>query len=395
MVKNSAFPYRRGSGSSEKDFFDIPDESVLAVVKRQFRRVRTWATIVLFILLIKWWRREGPPPPPLPHLNYDKIDWSRFAYTQYATSETYLCNSVMVFEALSRLGSRADRVLFYPKEWDLVAENDADRISQLLIMAKEKLNVQVVPVTIEGIQVGSDEDWKLTTPFFDSLEASRASWDTSTAKLFAFGVVQYDRVIHLDSDMTLLQPMDELFFLPPSTVAMPRAYWLLPETHALSSLIAVIEPSYREYTSLKEEIKPAIFGQIEMNLTAKRYDMEVLNTRYGNSATVLPHRQYGLVSGEFRTKNHEFFLGGPHEEWNPDKVLGEAKFVHFSDWPLPKPWVMWPQAQLAELQPACDNNPGTPEESGCRDREVWKELYNDFRRRRKDICKLLSYPAPV
>lgn len=177
--------------------------------------------------------------------------------------------------------------------------------------------------------------------------------------------------------------MDELFFLPSAIVAMPRAYWLLPEVRALSSLVAVIEPSYREYSSLREDIKPASSGQIEMNLTANRYDMEVLNARYGDSALVLPHRQYGLVSGEFRTKKHERFLGSSHEEWNPDKALSEAKFVHFSDWPLPKPWVMWPQAQLAELQPACDNKPGTMEESGCRDREVWKELYNDFRRRRK------------
>ena len=155
-IPSSTFTYRRGSSSSEKDFFDIPDETILAVIKRQFRRVRTWITIVFFILLIKWWHLEGPPAPPLPHLNYDKIDWSRFAYTQYATSETYLCNSVMLFETLQRLGSRADRVLFYPKEWDLVVENESDRISQLLVMAKEKLKVQMVPVTIEGIPTGGE-----------------------------------------------------------------------------------------------------------------------------------------------------------------------------------------------------------------------------------------------
>lgn len=111
--------------------------------------------------------------------------------------------------------------------------------------------------------------------------------------------------------------------------------------------------------------------------------MEVLNDHYGDSAMVLPHRQYGLISGEFRTKNHWKFLGNDHEVWNPDTVLAEAKFVHFSDWPLPKPWTMWSPEQLATLQPACDKNPGTPEESGCRDREVWKQLYDDFRRKRK------------
>lgn len=227
----------------------------------------------------------------------------------------------------------------------------------------------------------------------------------------AFGIVEYDRVIHLDSDMTLLQHMDELFFLPAATIAMPRAYWLLPHTRTLSSLLAVIEPSYREYAALSSYIKPAQAGQIELNLTDTRYDMELLNDRYGDNALVLPHRPYGLISGEFRTKNHRTYLGNDHEAWNPDLALSEAKFVHFSDWPLPKPWVMWPQEVLAKVQPVCDKEPGTPNESGCRDREVWRKLYDDFRRRRKvwvtrmvcfilltlfqDICKLLSYPAPV
>lgn len=151
-MKSSSFPYRRGSHASERDFFDIPDESCLSVVKRELRRIRTWVIILIFVGLIKWMRRARPPPPPLSHINYDVVDWSRYAYTQYATSETYLCNCVMVFEALHRLGSRADRLLFYPKEWDLVVDSDSDRISQLLVLAKDEYNVQMVPVTIEGIR---------------------------------------------------------------------------------------------------------------------------------------------------------------------------------------------------------------------------------------------------
>lgn len=177
--------------------------------------------------------------------------------------------------------------------------------------------------------------------------------------------------------------MDELFFLPPVQVAMPRAYWGLPKTKQLSSLMIVIQPSFREYTALTDAAKPAMHGQIDTSHVENRYDMELLNDRYGDSALVLPHRQYGLITGEFRSKDHKVFLANEYEQWDPDKVLSEAKFVHFSDWPLPKPWVMWPHEQLAEIQPKCDYKPGTPEESGCRDREVWKKLYDDFRRRRK------------
>lgn len=221
-------------------------------------------------------------------------------------------------------------------------------------------------------------------------------------------------MIHLDSDSTLLQNIDELFFLPSAKVAMPRAFWELPDTKQLSSQLIVIEPSYREYSALMDEVQPAMYGQVDLNTSAPhQYDMDVLNNLYGDSALVLPHRQYNLVTGEFRNKDHKRFLGNEYETWDPEKALAEAKFVHFSDWPLPKPWVMWPRELLLEIMPKCDYKPGTPEESGCRDRAVWKNLYDDFRRRRKvracfspssamvpanlytkNICRLLSFPAP-
>lgn len=219
---------------------------------------------------------------------------------------------------------------------------------------------------------------------------SGESWDKSISKLLAFGETEYKRLIHLDSDITVLQNMDELFFLPPTTVAMPRAHWLLPESRQLSSLLIVIEPSYREFNALMETSKAAMFGQIETNDT-HLYDMELLNNRYGDSAMVLPHRQYALLTGEFRANDHKHFLGDAQEEWNPDKVLAEAKLVHFSDWPLPKPWVMWPQNLLPEMLPKCKNNPGTPQESGCRDRQIWRHLYDDFRRRRRVCARVVPW----
>jgi hypothetical protein len=161
MVTNSpsVLPKRRDSVDSERDFFDLPDESCMAVVKRQLRHIRTWILFGVLVLFFLWSSRKGPPPPPstIPHIDDSKIDWSRFAYTQYTTSTTYLCNALMVFEALHRFGSRADRVLFYPEEWDLVVSDDEDRSSQLLLMAKEKYNVRVVPVAMEGIKKPDQE----------------------------------------------------------------------------------------------------------------------------------------------------------------------------------------------------------------------------------------------
>ncbi|KAL5334947.1 nucleotide-diphospho-sugar transferase [Aspergillus crustosus] len=370
---------RKSSLGSEADFFDIPNEPIFAIVKRQLRRIRTWGFIFVFILFILFLRRERPPAPALPHINYDLVDWSKYAYSQYATSSPYLCNAVLVFDALERLGSQAQRVLYYPKHWDVLVDSDHDRDSQLLRIARDKYHAQLVPIELEMIKpdAGPGE-----------------SWDKSISKLLAFAEIEYDRIIHLDSDILVLQNMDELFFLPHTPVAMPRAYWLLPEQQSLSSLLLVIEPSYRRYRTL---LDAALGKEADANITENpriKYDMELLNEFYGNSALVLPHRQYGLISGEFRTQNHSIFFGNDDEAWDPDRVLAEAKFVHFSDWPLPKPWVMWPHQMLADILPKCRNNPGTLHESGCRDRDVWMKLYDDFRIRRRDVCKLLSYPAP-
>lgn len=152
--KSPLYALRRGSASSERDFFDIPDEPILAVAKRQLRHIRTWVVFGLFVLFI-FWLLHKPAKPPLPHIRYDLVDWSRYAYTQYATSSPYLCNSIMIFESLHRLGSRAERVLFYPYEWDLEVDDSSDRDSQLLVMARDKYNVQTVPIDIQMIKGGS------------------------------------------------------------------------------------------------------------------------------------------------------------------------------------------------------------------------------------------------
>lgn len=156
MKRTSAFPLRRDSASSEEpDFFDLPEEPCLAIVKRQLRRIRTWVVFVIILFIILYSLREKPQPPPLPHVQYNRVDWSRYAYSQYATSSAYLCNAVMVFESLHRLGSRADRVLFYPESWDTDISDANDRDSQLLVLAKEKYGVLLVPIDLNLVKEGS------------------------------------------------------------------------------------------------------------------------------------------------------------------------------------------------------------------------------------------------
>ena len=95
----------------------------------------------------------------------------------------------------------------------------------------------------------------------------------------------------------------------------------------MSSQLMLVQPSAVEFHRIEQCIAAA---------GSNDYDMEIVNNLYRDSAFILPHRPYNLVTGEFRSKNHTSYLGNPQELWDPVEVLREAKFLHFSDWPVPK-----------------------------------------------------------
>lgn len=121
--------------------------------------------------------------------------------------------------------------------------------------------------------------------------------------------------------------MDELFLLERAWVAMPRAYWLGFEGRVLSSQLLLLQPSEYEFDRVMKATE---------NAGGNDYDMDILNTLYQDSAMILPHRRYDLLTGEFRGDNHQRYLQDDEQKWNPDAILKDAKYMHFSDWPLPK-----------------------------------------------------------
>jgi hypothetical protein len=334
------------------------------------------------LLVLWWWVSSGE--------HHTNVDWSRFAYSQYTTDTQSLCNALMVFESLHKLGSKADRVLLYPQEW--TEGNQDPRTAWLMQEAKQKFRVKLQAVELLGAD--SKTDGKAESP--GTLDKP-SDWNLSITKIRVFELIQYDRVLHLDSDITLLQHMDELFSMPKTPIAMPRAYWSdgPASLWQLTSLIMLVEPNTHEIPAMMDILRE---WQSQPDYArSKKYDMDLLNHRFGASAMVLPHRPYTILTAEFRSHNHSTYLGNrnghdsdPRGQWDADKALKEAKLVHFSDWPLPKPWTMWSAEALGEMQPDC----GGDKKKSCREREIWKKLYDDFRRKRKDICKILSVPAP-
>ena len=78
------------------------------------------------------------------------IDWSRFAYVQYATNTIYLCNSVMLFEILHRLGSRAERLLMYPSSFEIESAAAASESLESILLKKAR---DLYDAVLEPIEV--------------------------------------------------------------------------------------------------------------------------------------------------------------------------------------------------------------------------------------------------
>ena len=172
--------------------------------------------------------------------------------------------------------------------------------------------------------------------------------------------------------------MDELFLLPSAPVAMPRAYWLNKDKDkktTFSSQLVLVEPSEVEFARIEHAFS---------NRRLSEFDKEIVNDLYGQQCLVIPHRRYDMQTGEFRGKNHANYLGSNHDVWTAAGALAEAKFIHFSDWPVPKPWKLIPEDTLEEKQPDCRETVDGAQD--CSDREAWLGLYEDFRRRRARVC---------
>lgn len=325
---------------------------------------------MVLLLMLGWWgcaggrmggfhfRGGGRGGGKVMGMEMVEVNWHDFAYITYATQMEYLCNSVMLLESLVRLGVKADLLLLYDHtlELDLLA-------LRLLAKAREEFGAKLKAVDVQILPPAEGQ-----VP---------STWTSSSLKLLAFNQTQYQRVLMLDSDSTVLQSMDELFLLPSARVAMPRAYWsqwseraAMPE---FCDAIALIEPSSAEW----EVVHEAIDSREE-----RESDAKTMNRLYGPEVMVLPHRGYALLTGEFAAEDHGPYLGIPGETRDAEEVLTEAKFVHFSDYPLPKPWAAVEEAMVESARPKCrvvDEDGGKE----CKDRGVWEALRREFKARRK------------
>ncbi|KAF4556741.1 Glucose N-acetyltransferase-like protein 2 [Elsinoe fawcettii] len=270
---------------------------------------------------------------------------SDYAYSLYITDVNYLCPAVMMLDSLQSVGSRASRLLLHPESWE--DEDLRDPHVDTLLTKALNLGATLRPVQIQ------------TSPEGDP------TWRDSYTKLLSFNQTEFKRVLSLDTDATVLRNLDDLFFREVGTVAAPLAYWMKDRT--LSSQMLLVKPSKQEFSKIMDQIQHHKKGD---------FDMEIVNNLYGDTATILPHRPYDLLTGEFKAKDHSAYLGDRERVWDATAELANAKFVHFSDWPMPKPWFAVPADVEKRMLPCVPSADGGPED--CSDRDAWAWLYHDY-----------------
>jgi alpha-N-acetylglucosamine transferase len=216
-----------------------------------------------------------------------------------------------------------------------------------------------------------------------------STWKYSLTKFHAFNLSEYDRVLYFDSDTLVINSFDRYFDAPPAPLAPPRAYWLCSfedqDRQWLGSHVMLIQPS------------PQIFSRILSQIdTALDFDMEMVNHMFGSSAMILPHRHLALLSGEFRSEDHSKYLAGSDTtKWDPHAEYANTALIHFSDWPLPKPWKVRSDKQWEEVMPKCGNQEAKVSEkqdganTTCPDREIWVDLYAQYDSENRAVRRLI------
>lgn len=397
----------------------------------------------------------------------ESIDWSKYAYVNYATDANYLCNTLVMFDELRRFGTKAKLLLLMSRDIaGSETSQDSQQVTRMLNQLKSEGGDQVVIKYVDTIFKRTD-----TT-----------QWSQSMTKLLVFNQTEYDRVIFLDNDAMLQDKLDELFFLPDYVeFAAPLSYWLLSEgdmneayrevkefeknpvnlarytdklrdrikknkmiynhlpslppnlflnsrnvaqdlirskfslaslfDHHLSdksskvkfaSNVMVIKPSAQTFSSIMKSSVPTYLKK------EGKYDGDVINddlfnlrkvlhtqfklfrrlrTHFVPSVLVLPYARYGFLTGSIKNESQHVLLrndilGCQRRDTSGKEIAvdiaalkSNAKYIHFSDYQLGKPWEY---RSIDEIKCSVDEKKSKDIEASKKICHLWNDLYSSY-----------------
>jgi len=298
-------------------------------------------------------RPFGHPPGSPGHASYQAylgepttpIDWTKTAYVQLVRDNTHVCNAAMTFAELARQKSPAQRVLLYPRQWDL--DDEAGRGDQRLETSMRLLRVAAVRYQV----VLSPVDPILET------EAPETAYPLSgLLSLTAFEHILYLRPSGLILDASALDAVfalrtnASLTAFSASTDALPPVTLLTPSSDSFDAAIAALRSDPRSEPShlLK-------------------------NTQFLPPPSPLP---------PLSSQTSSLRLADP--SFDSESFLSEIGYVQLDD-----PEILGPDYDIPR-EVFLQSRPG-----GLEARRAWEEVYERYRMQRMDVCGLDLEPMPI
>ena len=115
-------------------------------------------------------------------------------------------------------------------------------IRRLRVLTPSSLNVKYVIIVPKSKRnmVRATEDDIVIHPY-NQMNGPNGYYRESMAKLLIWNLVEYERVVYMDSDAIVVKPLHPLFFLPDVPLASPIAYW--ENENCFTGALLIAKPS--------------------------------------------------------------------------------------------------------------------------------------------------------
>ena len=157
------------------------------------------------------------------------------------------------------------------------------------------------------------------------------NWKNTFDKLNVFALTEYEKIVYLDSDLLILENIDDLFNLKHLTMASDKPY----HEDTYNSGIMVIEPNIKDYNKLIKKTKELdkknvknLGDQNIINICFKK--INVLDDNYNHMRSITKEKSlyYDLFSNSFIFK---------HNVKISNRISDNPKIIHYFG--LPKPFM--------------------------------------------------------
>lgn len=246
---------------------------------------------------------------------------NQYTYITMINTDSYLNGALCLFESLRKVNSK------YP--FSILITSDVSEKSEL-ILKSYGVNVIRTDEKVNVPQYILDKNIKLNMPH----------WNNSFDKLLIFEMVQFDKLIFLDSDMYITENIDHLFEKEHMSgvilgESFPEDYYSdWTRTHLSSGLMVIIPKK-----------------GLLLKLTEKFINLEGMNEAIGDQQIIWeyydtwPSKQYLHLPEKYTVcyEHLDFYLKNQGYTLYKDTAPHNIATIHFAN---PKPWLIKPNIRI-------------------------------------------------